>query len=380
MWILITPLSRGAASTPVGLRSHNRVQFLGLSFSGAGANSLIHKEHILINPAFLKRPTPSHVLLGYVFLAGGIIAAVGSLVVGAKVLHFMVTTQGDWDFQGASGMATVIPGLAGIILAGWAIYHQMRVSAPSHRAAEEALMEISDFRRTYSKIASVTIGWVPAHNTEAPTTPESKDLHDRDEPTVNVNNAVGLTPKEQLENIPTTGNSASRRLQLERVASEFHFDVPHSCSTSVTCVACDSAANAGRYSFATMATKILPLLDTLQHHKEFSSEFRIDLVSTEEKIDLLGRSFKHSKDHDDGELSWCCSVVDLVYTIETLIAALHSKGLLDPGVVERALLEPKQSRDIVQFKKQLDEYRAWQKENIPTNDRATRFAGVGVIN
>lgn len=332
------------------------------------------------NSSFLKRPIPSHVLLGRIFLAGGIIAAVGSLLVGAKVLHYTVTSDGSWDFQGASGMATVIPGLAGIILAGWAIYHQMRVSAPSHRAAEEALMEISDFRRSYSKIASVAIGWVPAHNTEEPTEPESNDLHDLDEPTVNVKNAVGLTAKEQLEYIPKGGNSASRRLQLERVASEFHFDVPHTCSTSVTCDACDSVANAGRHSFATMATKILPLLDTLQHRKEFPIEFRIDLVETEEKVDRLGRIFKHSKDHEDGEITWCCAVIDLISGIEKLIKALHSKNLLDPGVVERALLEPKQSKDILEFKIQIDAYRDWHEKRFPKSGRAKRPAPVGVTN
>lgn len=321
--------------------------------------------------------------MGRTFLAGGIIAAGGSLLVGAQVLYFTVTSEGAWDFQGASGMATVIPGLAGIILAGWAIYHQMRVSAPSYRAAEEALMEISDFRRSYGKIVSVITTSMPAPPQSEQKVPDDYDPADHNGPSVNIKNATPYvaTAAGDMSRAKTLQAriEANNRLKMDRSARELLIDVNHSCGDSKGCSACDAEANSGRQSFARMAAKVLPLLDTLQHRDSFPSASRVNITLMEESIDFLGYSygdFDVEYDLDD----WCGSVIQVIHNLDVLIDVLYSKDLLKPSSVEKALLEPKQSRDIRESHAKRTDTRRILQSLAVQSDRASRFGSVGVTN
>lgn len=326
----------------------------------------------------LTPPTPGHVIMGRRFFYGGIFVVVGSIALGAVVLKFMVTSEGTWDFQGSSGVASTFAGLAGVILAGWAIYHQLRLSAPSHRAAEEAIIEISDFRRSYSKIASV----VSASVTDAPmdetaSEPDGADLDAHLGPLIDIKTAIGHPPLTAVQIMSRALNQEARReannkIKTDRAARELRIDIPHSCSDSSGCSACDAEANSGRRSFASMATKVLPLLDTLQHHGDFPENNRVDMTETEELIDFLGHTYGDWDELYDSH-DWCGSVIDVIHRLDVLITILHSKKLLEPSAVEKALLEPKQSLDIQKFKDKFN-----KQTSLVPSDRARRFGSAGV--
>jgi ferredoxin len=294
----------------------------------------------------------------------------------------MFRTEGNWDFQGASGAASVVPGLAGIALAAWAIFYQMRVSSPSYRSAEAALMEVWDFRRAYTRIASLLSASVP----DGPIGDESVgvDLEDHFGPSVNIKDAISHSPysaKQLMSRALTqkTRLEANKKIKLDRAAREMRIDIEHSCSGSKGCGACDAEANAGRKSFAIMTSQILPLLDTLQQHKKITLDLRIDITATEEMIDFFGNTYGDWDENYDSH-NWCESVMQIIFSLDQLISVLQRENLLNPSLVEKALLMPKQSRDISEFHNEVKNGKkilAEQQSRQKPSDRAKRFGAVG---
>lgn len=299
--------------------------------------------------------TPGHVTFGRIFLIGGILSAMGSAIVGYKVLDFMVLHQGTWDFQGASGVASVVPGMAGVILAGWAIYHQIRVSSPSYRAAEEILIDITEFRRTYSRMVSVIAGVmnslaedIDQKNSNANSINNCDQLDEVLFPKkISIKNATPmqfLTTSEKLKEArtPFAYRKAAEQMRLARVAEELLMDLHHSCADSRFCSACNASANSGRNSFARMSLHLLPLIDTIQQRSDFPKECFLDIMKVEERIDVYGAKFSELVEEEE-ILGWCKSVVEMIYEIDITMTTLRDKDLLSPKTVERALLHPVQS-------------------------------------
>ncbi len=316
--------------------------------------------------------------MGRIFLIVAVITVIASLVVGVAVLVFMVVRNSTWDFQGASGVASTFAGLAGVLLAGWAIYYQLRLSAPSRRAAEEAIIEISDFRRSYSKIASVVSASVPdTPLDEMASEPDGAELGAHFGPVTDIKTAIGHPPLTAVQIMSRALNQEARReankkIKIDRAARELHIEISHSCVDSNGCSACDAEANTGRRSFASMATKVLPLLDTLQHHENFPKHYRVDMTQTEEIIDFLGHTYGDWDELYDSH-SWCGSVIEVIHRLDLLITALHSKNLLEPSAVEKALLQPKQSQYIQEFKDNFN-----KTTSQASSGRAKRFGSAGL--
>lgn len=299
-----------------------------------------------------KKSPPSHVTFGRIFLVGGILSAVGSALVGYGVLDFMVQREGAWDFQGASGVASVIPGMAGIILAGWAIYHQIRVTSPSYRAAEEVLIEFTNFRRTYSRMVSVIASSMRSLNEQvherelADATVDTTDAEDFLPEPVSIKSATASRALSAEAALKGARNTRSRRVaavrvKLQRVAEEMLIDLRHTCSLS-GCSACDAQSNVDRSSFAAMSLYLLPLIDTLQSNDAIPKDEQLDIEKVEEAIDVYGSMFDEL-DEDEAVLVWCNQVVEMIHQIDRTMNALRDRDLLAPHHVERALLHPVQS-------------------------------------
>lgn len=51
-----------------------------------------------------------------------------------------------WDFQGASGFATIVPAVTGVFLASWAIYTQITQNSSFYRLAENYMAKLIELR------------------------------------------------------------------------------------------------------------------------------------------------------------------------------------------------------------------------------------------
>lgn len=80
-----------------------------------------------------------------------------SIVVAILVLTFQKSELGSnvWDFEGASGFATIVPAFTGIILAAWAIYTQAHANSPATKIAENYRIKIMLIQHKLLRIISL---------------------------------------------------------------------------------------------------------------------------------------------------------------------------------------------------------------------------------
>jgi hypothetical protein len=223
-----------------------------------------------------------------------------------------VSGSGSWDFQGASGAAVVIPSFAGVVLAAWAIYLQMRSNSPSYRAAELAWFEVS---KLYRKVLRVSLRlW--ATDTED---------HYRDmlEPT---EEELAAAENQELQlDAPWLAEQREAE-QKNRHAFRREFD---------------SGSNAFSQESSTLldlAVSTFPVLDALQEH--LSDSHRVNLADIEASLYRLSVSM------DFAERDTVIAARSVLRTMQELIERLDASGALELNMIERALWKPHQAAEL----------------------------------
>lgn len=211
------------------------------------------------------------------------------------------------DFQGAAGVATIIPAFAGVILAAWAIYSQIRAGSPSYRAAEKNWLDLSELYQRALKLGAL----LTTINTNEP----------------EVSSTLDVDAEALLESAPLSTHAESRRLaerfSEKRCAAEFKVDSGTDSET--------------RRTVATLALEVFPVLDSLQQALEASQ--RIDLVQLESELDVVCVSYDPGADYAE-HAAWVAHALATLGKIVDLIERLSEKELLRFETIEAALLQP----------------------------------------
>jgi hypothetical protein len=215
----------------------------------------------------------------------------------------------SWDFQGASGAAVIIPSFAGVVLAAWAIYLQMRSNSPSYRAAEVAWFEIS---KLYRKVLHVSL-FLWSVDTE-------DQYYDGPEPTDEELAAI----KEQ-ESEPVLPWESERR-EAERKSSdiyrrEFKTNKDEDAQSPSTLL--------------DLAVSTFPVLDALQ--EKLIVSHRVNLTAMQSSLYQMSVSIEFD---EPGKVIAARLVLR---KIQELIERLDASGALNLNVIERALWRPHQA-------------------------------------
>ncbi len=247
-----------------------------------------------------------------------------SLVSLAAVLWFQHSAFGSnsWDFQGATGAATVVPSFAGVVLAGWAIYFQIKTNSPSYKAAEQSWLNISELYHRALKV-----GTLLERNVEVN---ESGDV--LDEPS---DEDPGPEPFDDLRIRVFHAEGFS----TERCAKEFIVD----------------RDPVGSRSLATIAVDVFPVLMSLQH--KLIDITPVDLIQLETDIDILGATYSK-----DTAAIWIESAASVLQRVVNLIELLRSEELLSVEVIEDALLNPQLSKTMRKWCEQVDAVAKWRSQ------------------
>lgn len=225
----------------------------------------------------------------------------------AVLLWSLFSENERLDFQGAAGVATIIPAFAGVILAAWAIYSQIRAGSPSYRAAEKNWLDLSELYQRALKLGAL----LTTINTNEP----------------EVNSTLDVDAEALLESAPLSTHAESRRLaerfSEKRCADEFKVDSGTDSET--------------RRTVATLALEVFPVLDSLQQALEASQ--RIDLVRLESELDVVCVSYDPGADYAE-HAAWVAHALATLGKIVDLIERLSEKELLRFETIEAALLQP----------------------------------------
>lgn len=244
------------------------------------------------------------------------------------VLWFQHSAFGSnvWDFQGATGAATVIPSFAGVALAGWAIYFQIKTSSPSYKAAEQSWLDISELYHRALKVGALL---------KTVEVDEPKDvLYDVDD----ADSDQAPTPLDALKARART----ARGFSLARCAKEFEVDrSPDSFRT-----------------LATLALGVFPVLESLQDKLVGVSP--IDFIQLEAKIDIVGATYDANAEYRESEI-WIRSANSVLRRLVDLIESLQLKAALSVDTIEDALLNPGLSKTIRHWFEQEDAAAEWRR-------------------
>ena len=257
--------------------------------------------------------SPPHVRLmrGILLICGfTLLLSVISFVV-VLAIQRSVSDSSPWDFQGASGAAVVIPSFAGVVLAAWAIYLQMRGNSPSYRAAEDTWLEIS---KLYRKVLHVSLFlWsldADDHHSDVPELTEEE-----------------LAYIEEQESFPESPWEAERRAALREnrrsYMQEFQF------------------SNLDAQSLPTLldlAVSSFPVLDALQ--ERLIASRRVNLTDIQTSLFEVGVSI----DFNDPDKVIGARAV--LRQIQELIERLYGSGALNLDVIEGALWRPLQAAEL----------------------------------
>ncbi|MDP2770234.1 MAG: hypothetical protein Q8O81_10415 [Giesbergeria sp.] len=261
-----------------------------------------------------------------------VLTLVLSLTSLAAVLWFQHSAFGSnsWDFQGATGAATVIPSFAGVVLAGWAIYFQIKTSSPSYKAAEQSWLDISELYHRALKVgALLKIVEVDEPNDVLE---EPSDAYLAQEP----------MPFDDLR----ARVRSAKGFSTARCAKEFEVDRnPDSFRT-----------------FATIALGVFPVLESLQ--EKLVDEARVDLIQLEADIDIVGAIYDADADYHEIAI-WISSAISVLRRIVDLIELLQLKGVLSVDAIEDALLNPGLSKTIQQWFEQEEAVAEWRRNRKP---------------
>ena len=257
-----------------------------------------------------------------------VLTLVLSLASLAAVLWFQHSAFGSnsWDFQGATGAATVIPSFAGVVLAGWAIYFQIKTSSPSYKAAEQSWLDVSELYHRALRVGALL---------KTVEVDEPNDVHD--EPS----DANLVEEPRPFDDLRARARSA-KGFSTERCAKEFEVDRnPDSFRT-----------------FATIALGVFPVLESLQ--EKLAGVDPVDFIQLEADIDIVGAIYDADADYHEIAI-WSRSAISVLRRIVDLIELLQLKGVLSVDAIEDALLNPGLSKTIRQWFEQEDAVAEWRR-------------------
>jgi hypothetical protein len=238
-----------------------------------------------------------------------------SLATMVGVLWFQQSAMGSkiWDFQGAADAATVVPSFAGVLLAGWAIYFQIRTSAPSYKAAEQTWMDISELYHRALKVGALLKTVEVGEPNDLP------GLIDYDP------NVDQVPPESEFSANARRG----RRWAVERCANEFRVSPTDTASPART--------------MASLALSVFSVLETLQH--SLPDLQTVDLIKIETDIDFVGATYANDFDYPQQE-AWMKKTSGVLRRVVELTERLAANGLLNVDTIKNALRNPALSKSI----------------------------------
>ena len=256
----------------------------------------------------------------------------------AFVLWFQRTRGGAniWDFQGATGAATVIPSFAGVVLAAWAIFFQIKTNSPAYKAAEQRWLEISEL---YHKALKINALLQTFDVEESPNETEDVSSDAWDE--------IEYDPG-PYDNLLVRQREA-QRLSVERCRREFLVN---------------GGPDTGK-SFAMLALNVFPVLESLQGRMLGAQT--VSLIRLEIEIDELGAAYNHS---DDEEFAfWLRQAITATGQLVLLAEELLKNGLLTVDAIEEALLSPAYSQTAHAWFEAANELAEFRRNQKPSEAR-----------
>lgn len=259
----------------------------------------------------------------------------------AIVLWFQHSEMGSksWDFQGATGAATVIPSFAGVVLAGWAIYFQIKTSSPSHKAAEQKWLEISELYHRALKVGAL----LQTIEVEEPYDPQDDSVE------LDFENSPG--PLSGINELTET----AKGLAAKRCANQF-----------------DAIINQDdvNRTLASLALGVFPVLESLKSRLVGSPE--VDFIRLETDIDVVGATYVNNSDFDELAI-WVHQALSVLRRLVELIETLSDNGLLSIDEIEKALLKPALSMTIRTRFKQEDALNEWRLSQRGGSNQRPKF-------
>lgn len=255
-----------------------------------------------------------------------------SFVCLVAVLWFQHSAFGSssWDFQGATGSATVIPSFAGVFLAWWAIDNQIKTSAPSYKAAEQSWLDISELYHRALKVGALL---------------KTVEVDEPDDVLDEPSDAYLVQEPMPFDDLRARARTA-KGFSTARCAKEFEVDrCPDSFRT-----------------FATIALGVFPVLESLQ--EKLDDVDRVNFIQLEADIDIVGATYDADADYHEVAI-WIRSAISVLRRLVDLIEMLQLKGVLSVEAIEDALLNPGLSKTIRQWFEQEDEVVEWRRNRKP---------------
>lgn len=253
-----------------------------------------------------------------------LVLSVSSLVI---VLWFQHSEMGSktWDFQGAAGAATVIPSFAGVILAGWAIYFQIKTSAPSYKAAEQKWLEISELYHRALRIGALL------------QTIEVEEPYDARDNSFEPDFEDG-PPFSEINELAKTAEG----LAAKRCANQF-----------------DATINRDdvNRTLASLALGVFPVLESL--NSRLVGFPPVDFIRLETDIDVVGATYAANSDYHE-LATWVHQALSVLRCLVELIETLSANGLLNIDEIEKALIKPSLSKTIRTGFEQQDALMEWR--------------------
>jgi hypothetical protein len=274
---------------------------------------------------------PTYKTIGKIIFWATALTVIVSIFIFLYVLNFRMNSisTAEFDFQGASAAASIIPSFSGILLAACAIYFQIKSTTPSHKAAEKILVDIITFRNLnlgyiyalqYSINKLNNFIWAAENSNDY--TPEQERMIEEYLERRNLDDSTNWTEINE--------RMAYSKIILE--AEKGFFDI---IAKNINTTNLELEKN----SFSPLATRILPTIKFLSLNLNMPKELTFDFSQFERELNKQSVKYYILDINDDEEFKeWMISTMIILSKIENVISHLNDKKIINAAQIERHII------------------------------------------
>jgi len=306
---------------------------------------------------------PTYKTIGKIIFWVTTLTVLASIFVFLYILNFRMNSisASELDFQGAGAAAIIIPSFSSILLAAWTIYFQIKSTTPSHKTAEQILVDIINFR-------NLNLGFIYALKDSIIKLNENIWLSE---------NSDNLTPEqeaiyEKMDELSYHDGSIDRNdIKEKEKYSKKLFDADNLFFKNFANNINTTNLELEKNSFGFLASRLLPIIKFLSFELNMPKELYFDFSQFERSLNIQSIKYDLLDLNNDEEFKgWMISTCDILIKIEKVIAFMAKNKIINTAKIERHILNKNSVLVLEKIEKELKEKK--EIEQLLLQSRLTR--------
>jgi len=291
---------------------------------------------------------PTYKTIGKIIFWVTTLTVLASIFVFLYILNFRMNSisASELDFQGAGAAAIIIPSFSSILLAAWTIYFQIKSTTPSHKTAEQILVDIITFR-------NLNLGFIYALKDSIIKLNENIWLSE---------NSDNLTPEqeaiyEKMDELSYHDGSIDRNdIKEKEKYSKKLFDADNLFFKNFANNINTTNLELEKNSFGFLASRLLPIIKFLSFELNMPKELYFDFSQFERSLNIQSIKYDLLDLNNDEEFKgWMDSTCGILIKIEKVIAFMTKNNIINTAKIERHILNKNSILVLEKIEKELKE-------------------------